>query len=158
MPPPPPGVDTSLPDPDPDAPPVTLREQLEVHRDQPACAGCHELMDPIGFAFENYDAIGAHRTVDENGLTLDSATEIEGTPVANGTEVGDVIAALPEAAECIAQRFYEHAGAHLVEKGEDDAVEEVVEEFIASDYDFQSLVIALVVNDGFRYASAEVGE
>jgi hypothetical protein len=158
VPPPPPGVDTSLPAPDPGAPPVTLREQLEVHRDQPACAGCHQLMDPIGFAFENYDAIGAYRTVDDNGLTLDSATEIEGTPVGNGTEVGDVIAALPDAAECIAQRFYEHAGAHLVEKGEDDAVEEVVEEFIASDYDFQSLVVALVVNDGFRYASAEVGE
>jgi hypothetical protein len=156
VPPPPEGVDTSLPEPDPNAPPITLREQLEVHRDQAACAGCHNLMDPIGFAFENYDAIGAYRTVDENGLTLDSTTEIDGTMVGNATEVGDVIAMLPAAGECIAQRFYEHAGAHLVEKGEEDALQEVIDEFVASDFDFRSLVIALVVNDGFRFASAEV--
>lgn len=155
VPPPPEGVDTSLPAPDPNAPPQTLRERLEVHREQAACAGCHALMDPIGFAFEDYDAIGAHRVVDENGLPLDSTSEIEGVPVANGTEVGAVIAALPQASQCIARRFYEHAGAHLVEAGEEGAVQELVDEFIASDYDFRSLVVALVVNDGFRYASAE---
>jgi len=157
VPPPPEGVDTSLPAPDPNAPPQTLRERLEIHRESPSCAGCHELMDPIGFAFENFDAIGAWREVDEQGLTLDSATQINGTPVASGAEVGEVIAQLPQAAECIAQRFYEHAGAHLVEPGEEGAVQELVDTFVASDYDFRSLVVALVVNDGFRYARAEVG-
>jgi hypothetical protein len=158
VPPPPAGVDTSLPEPDPDAPPLTLRERLEAHRDQPACAGCHQLMDPLGFAFEHYDAIGAYREVDENGLTLDSTSEVDGTPVGNASDVGDVIAQLPEAAECIAQRFYEHGGAHLVENGEEDALQEVIDEFVASDYDFRSLVVALVVNDGFRFASVEVDE
>lgn len=156
VPPPPEGVDTSLPAPDPNAPPKTLRERLEVHRQQDACKGCHELMDPIGFAFEGYDAIGAYREVDELGLAIDSTSEIEGTPVASGSEVGTVIAQLPQASECIARRFYEHAGAHLVQPGEEDAVLDVVDEFIASDYDFRSLVVALVVNDGFRYATAEV--
>jgi hypothetical protein len=156
VPPPPEGVDTSLPPPDPNAGPQTLRERLEIHRVQPACAGCHALMDPIGFAFENYDAIGAHRIVDEQGLQLDSTSDIEGTPVTNGTEVGPVIAALPQASDCIARRFYEHAGAHLVEAGEEAALQEVIDEFVASDYDFRSLVLALVVNDGFRYASVEV--
>jgi hypothetical protein len=157
VPPPPPGVDTSLPAPDPNAPPQTLRERLEIHRVSPQCAPCHEQMDPIGFAFEHFDAIGAYREVDEQGLTLDSTTEINGTPVASGAEVGEVIAALPEASACIAHRFYEHAGAHLVEPGENDAVKVLVDEFVASDYDFRSLVVALVVNDGFRFASAEVG-
>ena len=40
---------------------MTVREQLEIHRSKTACAGCHNLMDPVGFAFENYNAIGAHR-------------------------------------------------------------------------------------------------
>ena len=71
--------------------------------------------------------------------------------------MGEVIAALPEASACIAHRFYEHAGAHLVEPGENDAVKALVDEFVASDYDFRSLVVALVVNDGFRFASVEVG-
>jgi hypothetical protein len=157
VPPPPEGVDTSLPAPDPNAPPKTLRERLEEHRVSPACSGCHELMDPIGFAFEKFDAIGAYREVDEQGLTLDSATEVNGTPISSGIEVGEVMAGLPEAGACIAQRFYEHAGAHLVEQGEKDTVQLLVDAFVANDYDFRSLVVALVVNDGFRYASAEVG-
>ena len=155
IPPPPAGVNTSLPEPDPNAPPTTLRQRLELHRDQAACASCHERMDPIGFAFEGYDAIGAYREVDELGLPIDSVTDIDGTPVADGTEVGTVIAQLPQASACIARRFYEHAGAHLVELGEEDAVQELVDEFVASDYDFRSLVVALVVNDGFRYAGVE---
>lgn len=156
VPPPPEGVDTSLPAPDPNAPPQTLRQRLEIHRQQDACKGCHELMDPIGFAFEGYDAIGAYREIDELGLAIDATSEIEGTAVASGIEVGTVIAELPQASECIARRFYEHAGAHLVESGEKDAVQAVIDEFVLSDYDFRSLVVALVVNDGFRYATAEV--
>lgn len=155
IPPPPAGVDTSLPQPDPDAPPTSLRQRLEIHRENPACAACHELMDPIGFAFEGYDAIGAHRTSDELGLPIDATSEIEGMPVDGGTDVGAVIAQLPRASSCIARRFYEHAGAHLAGVGEEDAVQALVDRFVASDYDFRSLVVALVVNDGFRYASAE---
>lgn len=154
VPPPPPGVDTSLPPPDPNAPPQTLRQRLAVHAEG-SCAGCHDLMDPIGFAFEGYDAIGAHRVVDELGLQIDSTSDIEGTPVDNAMDVGPVIAALPLATDCIARRFYEHAGAHLVQPGEEEALQKVVDEFVASDYDFRSLVVALVVNDGFRYASME---
>ncbi len=157
VPPPPDGVDTTLPAPDPNLPPQTLRQRLEIHRENPACSGCHDKMDPIGFALENYDAIGAYRVVDELGLPIDSVTEIEGTPVAGPLEMTEVIAALPDAAACIARRFYEHGGGHLAASGEEDAVQHVIEEFVTSDYDFQSLVVALVTNDGFRYASPEVG-
>jgi hypothetical protein len=154
-PPPPPNLEIEVPVPDPSLP---TRQRFEQHRADPTCAACHQLMDPLGFAFEHYDAIGAYREVDENGLTLDSTSEVDGTPVGNASDVGDVIAQLPEAAECIAQRFYEHGGAHLVENGEEDALQEVIDEFVASDYDFRSLVVALVVNDGFRFASVEVDE
>jgi hypothetical protein len=115
-------------------------------------------MDPIGFGLENYDAIGAWRTVDELGLPIDSATEIDGTQVAGPLEMAALFAELPAAGECIARRFYEHAGAHLADSGEEDAVAAVIEDFVTSDYDFRSLVISLVTNDGFRYASPEVAQ
>lgn len=158
VPPPPAGVDTSLPPPDPDAPLQTLRERLEIHRELPACRSCHALMDPIGFAFERFDAIGAYRDVDDNGLPLDTMTEVDGTMVTRGSEVGGALAGIPQAGACIARRFYEHAGGRLADEGEEPAVEALIEQFVDSDYNFHELVVALVVNDGFRYAGMEVGQ
>jgi hypothetical protein len=51
---------------------LTMRERLAQHRDDPACSGCHQLMDPIGFALENYDAVGRWRTIDD-GAPIDAA-------------------------------------------------------------------------------------
>lgn len=155
IPPPPPGVDTSLDEPEPGAPVQTLRERLAQHRDDPACAACHDQMDPIGFAFEQFDAIGQYRTVDENGLTLDVSAEVDGQPITGALEMASFVAELPRASACVARRFYEHAGAHLASGGEEDRVQQVVSGFVTGDHVFQELVLGLVVNDGFRYASPE---
>ena len=48
-------------------PPTTVREQMEAHRASPACSGCHDSIDPIGLALENFDAIGRYRAIYENG-------------------------------------------------------------------------------------------
>lgn len=64
--------------------PASLRERLELHRKNPACNSCHRLMDPVGFAFENYDAVGRWRTHDGD-LSIDSAG---GFP--DGTSINDV--------------------------------------------------------------------
>ncbi len=157
VPPPPPGVSTTLPEPEPGAPPITLREKLSVHVEDPSCAACHQAMDPIGFAFEHFDALGLYRDVDENGLSIDAATEVDGQAVNGGIEMGELIAELPEVGACIARRFYEHGGAHLATSKEGESVDALVERFVASDYDFQALVVALVTNDGYRYASPEQG-
>jgi hypothetical protein len=154
VPPPPPGVTTTLPEVDPDAPPQTLRQRLAIHVEAEGCMSCHTAMDPIGFAFEHYDAIGQYRDVDENGLTLDASSEVDGNAVNGGLEMGQLVADLPAVGACVARRFYEHAGAHLAGSGEDPSVDQLVEDFTASDFDFQSLVVALVTNDGFRFAAA----
>ena len=73
VPPPPPGVDTTLPDTKPGAVPPTIRERLAQHRRQPVCSSCHSAIDPPGFALENFDAIGGWRTVDEAGRPVDAA-------------------------------------------------------------------------------------
>ena len=54
------------------AAPRTMREQMEQHRSKPLCAGCHKLMDPIGFALENFDVVGTWRTTNEFGVALDT--------------------------------------------------------------------------------------
>ena len=71
-PPPPPGVDTNLAEVKPNVPPPTIRERLAQHRTNPSCASCHSVIDPLGFALEQFDAIGAWRTVDESGRPVDA--------------------------------------------------------------------------------------
>jgi hypothetical protein len=156
VPPPPPGVDTTIPEFDPSQP-TTLRQRLQAHRDNPQCRSCHERMDPIGFAFEHFDAIGAWRD-DEEGLAIDTSTDLDGQPVSDAAGMGAMIAALPEASECIARRFYQHATAHLDKPGDEAAVKALVDGFVASNYQFKSLVVAMVLNDGFRYATSPGSE
>jgi hypothetical protein len=82
--PPPPGLNAEPPPIDPTA---TTREQYAQHRADPACAGCHDLMDPIGYAFEHFDGIGRFRA-DENGLTIDDSGEVSYTESTDGTFQG----------------------------------------------------------------------
>ena len=71
--PPPAGVDTNLAPTKPGAPPPTIRERLAAHRTDPTCASCHGVIDPLGFALENFDVIGGWRTTDEAGKPVDAA-------------------------------------------------------------------------------------
>jgi hypothetical protein len=83
-------IGTAAPTPPPDVPPLeekptatakSVRERIEQHRASPACAGCHKIMDPIGLAMENFDAIGRWRTVDE-GVAIDATGQlVDGTPL-----------------------------------------------------------------------------
>jgi hypothetical protein len=75
---PPPGVEVNL-DPTPGAAPTTLRQRLEQHRANPVCASCHKVMDPIGFALENFDLVGAWREKDGPGPIDASGQLADGT-------------------------------------------------------------------------------
>lgn len=153
IPPPPMNVNTTLAEPEPGAPAQTLRQRLEIlHAANKECAYCHDRMDPIGFAFESFDAIGADRTTD-NGLPVDTVTTLDGTPIASGVEVGALVATLADAGACVARRFYQHANGRIDAEGDAPAVDKLVADFVASDFDFRELVFAMVVNDGYRYAA-----
>ena len=78
-PPPPPPPDAGvLPADDKSAKGLSFRQQLELHRQKPSCAGCHEKIDPLGFGLENFDAIGRWRTTDANGKPVDSLATLPG--------------------------------------------------------------------------------
>ena len=69
---------------------ATLRERLTAHRTEPACAGCHQLTDPIGLGLENLDGAGQLRTT-ENGLPIDASGDLDGIPFADAAGLGQAI-------------------------------------------------------------------
>lgn len=82
-PPPPPPANIPSIDAQPSSAGMSMRQRLSAHVSNPACAGCHDLMDPIGFGLENYDGIGAYRTLD-NGVPVDASGELNGRDAFNG--------------------------------------------------------------------------
>jgi hypothetical protein len=104
---PPPGVQTNL---DNSTVMGTLRQVLEAHRADPNCSSCHNLMDPIGFGLENYDAVGAYRTQD-SGMNIDSAGQLPGGggQFSGATELWSLIASDPRFPGCVAQKLYSYA-------------------------------------------------
>lgn len=158
-PPPPDDVNINPPVPDPNA---TTREQYDQHRDDPACAGCHILFDPVGFGFENFDAVGRWRTT-ENGFDVDASGELASTDV-NGTfvgvtELGESLAASEMVASCVARQWFRFANGRTESPVEDACNLEVVgERFTDSGYDMRELLVALTQADSFRFRTAYAAE
>lgn len=153
IPPPPPGVTTTLPEPDPNVGPETLRQRLErLHLAEPSCAGCHSLMDPIGFALESFDPIGAYRTT-ENGLPVDTRGYLDGEAFKDAKQLAGLLRERTEVAACLSRMTYRYATGHLETGGETRVLRSLSEAFAGSGFSFQELVMAVVTSDGFRFAA-----
>ena len=101
-PPPPPGVEAELAGVDQDLP---LRERLAAHRADPSCAGCHNLMDPIGLGLESFDAIGLYRTM-EAGQPVDASGELPGGVAFNGAdELAAILRDDPRFSRCFLEKL-----------------------------------------------------
>jgi hypothetical protein len=147
VPPPPPDVSTVLADSTPDRP-MTKRERLDAHRADPDCALCHALMDPLGFPFESFDAIGRFRTTEE-GLTIDPTSEFDGQPVANAREMALAIAASESVTDCMTRRFYSYALGHEERDVDASAIAELRANFEASGFNLRELILDVVLLDAF---------
>ncbi|MBI5515136.1 MAG: DUF1592 domain-containing protein [Deltaproteobacteria bacterium] len=137
--------------PPPGGVPTTLRQRLEVHRTAASCAGCHALMDPLGFAFENFDPIGAYRTTD-NGLPVDPRGTFEGAPFRSARELGSLLRRDPRTSACVTRMLYRHATGHRETEGEARVLASLSEAFTRNDHRLRELLVELVASDGFRYA------
>ncbi len=110
VPPPPPTVNAALPPPDATR---TQRERLTAHKADPTCAGCHVLMDPIGFAFSNYDAVGRYQAlelgkpIDASGTVQDSAGQ--SYAFTNGVELAQGLATSPVVQRCFSKQVFYYA-------------------------------------------------
>lgn len=153
IPPPPPGVVTQLPEDDPGKP-MTLKEKLAAHQQDPTCAACHKMMDPIGFAFEKLDPIGAFRTTD-NGIPIDSTTSADGVgDFDSPATLGAILRELPRAQRCTIQQLYRQSMGHKERSGEGPAITALEESFSGSGYNLQQLIVDIAASPAF----ARVGE
>ncbi|GAB4567028.1 MAG: DUF1588 domain-containing protein [Haliangiales bacterium] len=150
LPPPPPGVNAEPPAFDPS---LTTRERYSQHSSDEACAGCHRLMDPIGFGFENYDGIGRYRG-DENGLAIDVSGTIHETSAGDVTFVGtsglaETLAASADAHDCFVLQWVRYAYGVEEDRQLDCLIEEVQAEFDQSGGTVEDLIIALTQTSHF---------
>lgn len=145
---PPPDVSTVIEDPPPGIV-LTKREKLAAHREQPTCAGCHSLMDPLGLTLENFDAIGAYRD-NEHGLPIDATGDFDGKAFNGPIELGRLLAESPRASECLVRNLYRYATGHSELDSEEPVVLALSQRFAQNQNDFQKLMLDLVTSDGFR--------
>ena len=157
---PPPGVETDLSN---ETAPEgrtfnTLRERLELHRENPTCASCHQIMDPIGLAMENFDLVGRWRT-EENGYPLNTHTQmVDGTAIDGPVLLRQALLARSESLiTTITEKLMIYALGRAVDAHDMPAVRRIVRAGAASDYRFSDIVLGVVLSDPFlrRSASAQ---
>ena len=155
-PPPPPGVDTTLPEPKGGAPPPTIRERLAQHRTNPACASCHAAIDPVGFALENFDAIGGWRTIDESGKAVDARGSLVGGQTIDG--LSGLRNVLLDRADrfpgTVTEKLLAYAIGRRLEYYDKPAVRRIVHDAAAGEYRWSSLIVGIVKSPTFLGAAA----
>ena len=156
--PPPAGVDTNLTPPKPGGPQPTIRERLAEHRSNPTCASCHAVIDPLGFALENFDVIGGWRTVDEAGKPVDAAgTTMSGTHVEG---LSGLRALLLERREqfprTVTEKLLSYALGRRVEYYDRPAVRRIVRDAEAQNFRWSALILGIVKSPAFQMRRTHV--
>jgi hypothetical protein len=165
VPPPPPGVDTNLPVLD-QARPLTNRERLAVHTTDKTCAGCHHLIDPIGFGLEKFDAIGMYREKQkllfypeyhsdggkkakpkEVLLDMDTSGQVAGLadPQFNSPrQLGELLAHTPQCQECIVKQVFRYMTGRQDARADVPVIRRALEDFRSAGFHYRELVVSLV--------------
>jgi hypothetical protein len=142
----PPAVVPALEDSAPKDRPSTVREQLETHRANPNCAVCHRVLDPLGFALENFDAVGQWQDQTIDGLPIDAAGVLaDGTPVDGPQELRAALTAKPEAfAGAVTEKLLIYALGRGLEPADMPVVRSIVRNAAKDDYRLTSIVLGIV--------------
>jgi mono/diheme cytochrome c family protein len=150
-PPPPPGVDTNLPEPKPGAVPASIRERLAQHRTNASCSGCHSVIDPLGFALENFDVIGGWRTVDESGRVVDATgATLGGAKIEGLAGLRALLLEQPDQfPRTVTEKLMIYALGRPLEYFDRPAVRGIVRAAAAEDYRWSALVLGVVKSPTF---------
>jgi hypothetical protein len=134
-----------------DGKPLSLRERMEMHRANPVCAGCHKVMDPIGFALENFDGIGRWRNNDEGARIDPSGTLFEGSRVNGPVELRNMLVSRPEVfVGVMTEKLLTYALGRGLEYYDMPAVRKIVQDSAANQYRFSSLIAGVVSSPPFQ--------
>ncbi len=163
VPPPPATVNTNLP-PSSEAHPQTNRERMLEHVNNAVCAGCHNLIDPIGFGLEKFDAVGAKRDTykllfyhgGHGGrrqppksveLPLDTKGWVAGIPdsqFSSPSELGAILARTPQCQECMVKQYFRYVAGRMETTADQAVIRQAVEDFRKSQFRFKEAIISLV--------------
>jgi hypothetical protein len=162
-------VGLPVPPPPPDVPqlkpseegqkPKTLREQMAEHRTNPTCATCHKVMDPVGLALENFDAVGAWRTYEAGGPIDASGQLADGTAVDGVVTLRNAILDRPELfVGTMTEKLMTYALGRGVGPEDMPGVRRILRDAAANDYRFSSLVLGIVKSVPFQMRVKPVPE
>jgi hypothetical protein len=134
-----------------DASGATARERFSKHSSQQVCRGCHQLLDPIGFALEQYDPVGQFRT-EENGVLIDAAGQMpDGDVIDGGVGLARWLAENPQAQSCFAEHWLEFAYGRTLTR-DDRCVQSAFDAAIEkSEYNVREMLIELTQTEAFLY-------
>ena len=135
----------------------TARDRMTAHRTEATCAGCHKLIDPIGFGLENFDSIGGYR-MSENGATIDATGELDGIKFDDAAGLGKAVHDDKAAPVCAVNRTWAYAVGRQPIKAEADFVKQLGSDFASGGYKFPDLMRRIATSDAlYRVSPTQTG-
>lgn len=129
----------------------TMRERLLAHQADPACAGCHAAMDPIGLAFESYDAVGTFRR-QEGDTPIDASGQLpDGQAFDDALGLAQILAEDPAFIDCTIRQVFTYAMGRAPTEEDEPHLAQLAEDFAAADYRFAELLVLIVRSVPFRH-------
>ncbi len=135
-------------------PNVTARAMLNAHATNPACAGCHRLMDPLGESLENFDAAGEYRTAD-HGFPIDASGNLDGVTYTNAAGMSRAIADNPATSQCLVKRLTARALGRPTTAGERFWLAQLEEAFTSNGYHMKDLMQEIAQSDALYQTSTQ---
>jgi hypothetical protein len=134
-----------------------VKERLARHRSQPACAACHQILDPIGLGLERYDGIGRYREAYGNGDPIDPAGTLpDGTAFAGPDQLGALVGQDPRFTACVQNKLYSYALGREVEALDEQILGKVQAGWAArGPLTIRNLMKEIVLSDAFRFSRGE---
>jgi hypothetical protein len=133
--------------------PHTVRELMALHRDKPACFACHGVLDPLGFALENFDAVGEWRTKDRiAGTAIDASGVLpDGTKINGPTDLRNALASNPnQFVQTLTEKLMTYATGRAVDYHDMPTIRAIVRDSAHDDYRFSTIVMRIVNSDQFQ--------
>jgi hypothetical protein len=129
----------------------TLRQQMEQHRKNPTCASCHQRMDPLGFGFENFDAIGRWRTTEGKHAIDASGVLPDGSTFKGPAQLRKVLLKKKELfVKCLTEKLLTYGLGRGIERADRCFIDDIARKIAKEDYRFTELIIAIVKSDPFQ--------
>jgi hypothetical protein len=127
----------------------SIRDRLEQHKQDPVCASCHDVMDPLGFGLDNFDAIGRYRTEDA-GFPIDASGQFGNAARFDGSsEMVTLLAGEPQVYRCLVEKLYTYTGRSPYRIESTEHIDLLTKRFMDDGFVLKDLLVDVVTSDFF---------